>query len=229
MLLLTIDSSAGASVAVTDNDQTLATWETAETNTHAETLAPAVQDALCRANVTGAELDAVVVGVGPGPFTGLRVGLALGQSLAMAWGIPLHGICSLDAVALRAVDEGIDTGNANGEFLTVTDARRREVYWARFEYDDAGSRLVEGPFVAPAADLPDIPAVGAGVGLYPDVLHAADGIPDAQYWTPRAAELGELAEGALAGDLMGVLCEARPLYLRDSDAKVPAQMRGGAG
>lgn len=226
-VLLALDTSAGASTALIshkdtdDLGQILAQWSTDAPNTHAEVLAPAVQEVLGEVGATGEQISGVVVGVGPGPFTGLRVGLALGHALAEGWGKPLHGICSLDSLALRAVDAGVE-----GEFLVATDARRREVYWAAYEHDEDGSRLIQGPFVGPAAELPQLPAVGAGVGLYPEQLQAVE-LPgeDPSRWTPHAAELGRLAQGALAGELNGVLCEPRPLYLRESDAKVPAQMK----
>ncbi|NDK33127.1 tRNA (adenosine(37)-N6)-threonylcarbamoyltransferase complex dimerization subunit type 1 TsaB [Nesterenkonia haasae] len=221
-MLLSIDSSAGASAALIRDGAPLDAWRTAETSSHAEVLAPAVQRLLTRAGVRGEDLEGVVVGVGPGPFTGLRVGMALAHALAEGWAKPLHGICSLDSLALRATDAGID-----GEFVVATDARRREVYWAQYISDDAGSRLQHGPFVAGAGELPDLPAVGAGLGLYPQQLRAAELAEDPTGWVPDAAELGRLAAGALAGDLHGVMCQARPLYLRESDAKVPLQMRPG--
>ncbi|TLP77173.1 tRNA (adenosine(37)-N6)-threonylcarbamoyltransferase complex dimerization subunit type 1 TsaB [Nesterenkonia sphaerica] len=223
MLLLSIDSSAGASAALTRRGEILQQWRTEETNSHAEVLTPAVQRMLEAAGVSGTDLDGVAVGVGPGPFTGLRVGLALAHALAEAWSKPLHGICSLDSVALRATDAGVE-----GEFLVATDARRREVYWAHYVSDEAGSRLVKGPFVSPAAELPPLPVVGAGLQLYPEALHPAKVDQDPSGWTPDAVELGQLAAAALAGEIHGVLCQARPLYLRDSDAKVPEQMRQGA-
>lgn len=228
MLLLALDTSAGASLALlrSDDDDApvlLHSAETQEPNAHAEWLAPAVTEALSEAGVDGAEVDGVVVGAGPGPFTGLRVGLALAHALAEGWGIPLHGACSLDSLALRAVDAGI-----TGEFLVTTDARRREVYWAHYESDQEGSRLVGGPFVGGAAELPALAAVGAGVGLYPEQLRSAELGSGSGAWTPHAAELGRLAHGALTGQLQGVLCAPRPLYLRDSDAKVPAQMQAGS-
>lgn len=218
MLLLSIDSSAGASAALTRDDVVLAQRHTEAANSHAEVLAPAVQQIMAEAEVDGSRLDGVVVGVGPGPFTGLRVGLALAHSLAAAWSTPLHGVCSLDALALRAVDADVD-----GDFLAVTDARRREVYWARYSNEAGDSGLVEGPFVGPAADCPKLPAVGIGVGLYPDQLREA--AAGSSSWQPHAGELAMLAAGALSGELHGVLCEPRPLYLRESDAKVPAQVR----
>ncbi|WP_120003633.1 tRNA (adenosine(37)-N6)-threonylcarbamoyltransferase complex dimerization subunit type 1 TsaB [Nesterenkonia muleiensis] len=223
MLLLSIDSSAGASAALTGDGEPLSSWQTEQTTSHAEVLAPAVHQLISEASVTGEELGGVVVGAGPGPFTGLRVGLALAHALAEAWDKPLYGVCSLDSLALRATDAGIA-----GEFLVTTDARRREVYWARYESDDVGSRLIEGPFVGPAAELPALPAVGSGVQLYPQDLSVPELLPDAAAWLPDAAELGRLAHGAVTGELTGVLCPPLPLYLRGSDAKVPQQMLKGA-
>ncbi len=113
---------------------------TLDARAHAETLTPNVVAALADAGMAMADLDAVVVGCGPGPFTGLRVGMATAAAYGHALGIPVHGVCSLDAV-------GIET---TGEVLVVTDARRREVYWARYR---DGVRL-KGPDVAAAADVP---------------------------------------------------------------------------
>ncbi|WP_258933884.1 tRNA (adenosine(37)-N6)-threonylcarbamoyltransferase complex dimerization subunit type 1 TsaB [Nesterenkonia pannonica] len=94
----------GASAAITCDGETLAAWSTDAANAHAEVLAPAVQQLLKQEHLSGADVDGIVVGVGPGPFTGLRVGLALAQSLAIGWRRPLHGVCSLDSLALRAVE-----------------------------------------------------------------------------------------------------------------------------
>ena len=68
------------------------------------------------------EIDAVVVGCGPGPFTGLRIGMATAAAFGHALGVPVYGVCSLDAIG----------GQTTGEVLVVTDARRREIYWARY-------------------------------------------------------------------------------------------------
>lgn len=241
MLLLCIDSSAGASVALiradpdTGSSQTVTSAATEAATAHAEWLAPAVQEIMTNAGVDGREVDGVVVGVGPGPFTGLRVGLALAHSLAEAWSLPLHGIRSLDGLALRAAESG-----AIGDLLVLTDARRREVYWAQYsvtgveEADPqraaaSAVRLIlqHGPSVSSAAQCPKTPAVGAGVGLYPhDTVQA---LPGSDAWVPHAEELGRLAAAALILGQPEVLCPARPQYLRESDAKIPAQMRSSAG
>ncbi|MBE1523099.1 tRNA (adenosine(37)-N6)-threonylcarbamoyltransferase complex dimerization subunit type 1 TsaB [Nesterenkonia lutea] len=256
-MILAIDSSAGASVAVLHQSRVLAQWRTAETTTHAEVLASAVAETMRRAGAAGAELSGVVVGVGPGPFTGLRVGLALAHSLAEVWQVPLHGICSLDSLAHRAVTQpapgapstpapaeqspGALSDPAQEEFLVATDARRREVYWARYRTRRAGSaaepgqhpsaELIEGPHVSAAGELPDLPAVGFGASLYPEAVTArsateASWLPDAVELA-QVAELAQVTEGAQAAEVgaAGALRQPLPLYLRESDAKVPAQMR----
>lgn len=240
-MLLAIDSSAGASATVIHDGQILASWRTAETNTHAEVLATAVQRTLAEAGAGGAELDGVVVGVGPGPFTGLRVGLALAHSLAEVWQKPLHGVCSLDSLALRAAAQGLTR-----EFLAASDARRREIYWAQYraqshETDGSGPvvssspavssgpavslQVLYGPHVSAAAEAPGLPALGAGVGLYAEQIHLAEGLPEgADQWLPDAEELAQLVDSGAAQ-----LRDPLPLYLRESDAKVPQQMkRAGA-
>lgn len=106
---------------------------------HSEQLMPALLEVCASAGRRPVELDAVVCGVGPGPFTGLRVGIASAAAFADALGVPAHGVCSLDAIA--AVD-------GDGPLLVVTDARRREVYWAAYR----AGRRTEGPSVdTPAA------------------------------------------------------------------------------
>ncbi|MGQ7786736.1 tRNA (adenosine(37)-N6)-threonylcarbamoyltransferase complex dimerization subunit type 1 TsaB [Nesterenkonia sp. K-15-9-6] len=216
-MLLAIDSSAGASAAVVHDAQVRASWRTDATTTHAEVLAGAVRDVMAQAGVTGAQLDAVVVGVGPGPFTGLRVGLVLAHSLAEVWGAPLHGICSLDSLARRAVAHSAAGASTDSEFLVATDARRREVYWARYR----AVENLEGPQVGPAAELPELPAVGLGVSLYPEQLRLPDGAPEeAASWTADAAELGLIAE-----ERPQLLRDPAPLYLRESDAKPPVRRK----
>ncbi len=224
-VLLAIDSSAGASTAVIHEGQVLASWRTAETNTHAEVLASAVQQVLEQAGVQAAELDGVVVGVGPGPFTGLRVGLALAHSLAEVWQKPLRGICSLDSIAARIARWGL-VGVGTGEFMAVTDARRREIYWAGYTVSMGQISRVRGPEVCAPAEAPSLPAAGMGLSLYPEQLTPAyeddPGVTSfaVDTWTPDAEDLGLLAESD-----QSVLREPLPLYLRESDAKVPQQMR----
>lgn len=118
----------------------LAVEVTVDARAHAETLTPNVLAAVAGSGLTMAELDAVVVGTGPGPFTGLRVGMATAAAYGHALDIPVFGVCSLDGIG----------GHTAGGTLVVTDARRREVYWARYQ---DGVRL-DGPEVSAAAEVP---------------------------------------------------------------------------
>ncbi|UXA09242.1 tRNA (adenosine(37)-N6)-threonylcarbamoyltransferase complex dimerization subunit type 1 TsaB [Mycobacterium sp. SMC-2] len=112
---------------------------TVDPRAHAERLTPNVLAALADAGLTMGDLEAVVVGCGPGPFTGLRAGMATAAAYGHALGIPVHGVCSLDAIGVRTT----------GETLVVTDARRREIYWARYR---DGVRT-DGPAVNAPADV----------------------------------------------------------------------------
>jgi tRNA threonylcarbamoyl adenosine modification protein YeaZ len=209
VLLLGLDTATPAvTVALHDGGQTLAELVTVDAHRHAELLAPAVEKVIADSGAVPGDLTGIVAGVGPGPFTGLRVGLVTARVLGSALGIPVYGLCTLDAIAA-------DT-QADGDFLVATDARRREVYWAR--YDRAGRRLT-GPEVTRPADIPvsGLPVAGEGPLLYPELL--PHGFGPAR---PSAATLCRLAAAALtAGDPDQLLLPPDPLYLRRPDARVP--------
>jgi tRNA threonylcarbamoyl adenosine modification protein YeaZ len=141
-VILTLDTSTPAVTAgvVRRDDLTvLAERVTVDARAHAERLTPNVLAALADADLTMADLAAVVVGCGPGPFTGLRAGMATAAAYGHALGIPVRGVCSLDAIGVLTT----------GDTLVVTDARRREIYWARYQ---DGVRT-EGPAVSAPADV----------------------------------------------------------------------------
>ena len=170
-------------------------------NKHAELLTPAIQGVLEDAGVAMADLDAVVTGLGPGPFTGLRVGIVTALTVADARGLPAVGVCSLDAVG-------------SGARTVVTDARRKEVYWATY---DAGGRRTEGPGVVRPEDL-RAPAPFVGDPGFAERLGSP--VTGAQVTTAgllRAAA-AQLADPSTAGPLM-------PLYLRRPDATPPAVIK----
>lgn len=238
MLVLAIDTSAIASAALLrtrggdGRAEVLESFASSETNTHAEVLAPAIEGILAQAGVAGSELDRIVVGVGPGPFTGLRVGIATARTLGFAWGIPVDGVMSLDAVAWDVLADAGTAGVSNvsgasgGGFTVAIDARRKELYWARYGTDGT---LLDGPHVSAAEALPAGPVYGTGAGLYAERLAAvgAHGVPAFASTHPHAASLGAYALRSLARGRE--LLATTPLYLRESDAKVPAAMNRPAG
>jgi tRNA threonylcarbamoyladenosine biosynthesis protein TsaB len=213
VLLLAIDTATeGAAVAVHDGDRVLASARAGDARHHNEVLVPTIGAVLEEAGRARTEVTDIAVGVGPGPYTGLRVGLATARTLALAWGARVHGVCSLDALAAQAVADGL-----SGEFLVATDARRREVHTARYVATADGVARTAGPdVVAPATLTPDVPVVGAGTRLHPDVLGPAR--------APFAVDAGALAQlvvDALAGRGTWELLPPEPLYLRRPDAVEP--------
>lgn len=199
-LTLGIDTSTDVRVGLADGAGILASRAVTDSRAHAEQLMPLVNASLAEAGRTLHDLGLIVVGVGPGPFTGLRVGVVTAQTLGFALGVPVRGVCSLDAVAAGH----LVAGNPGGEFLAVSDARRREVYWARYDTD---GRRVEGPAVSPASELPELPVVGPGAGL-------AGGTPSPLDGGILALAGPELPEVGLS-----------PLYLRRPDATVPTNRK----
>jgi tRNA threonylcarbamoyl adenosine modification protein YeaZ len=212
VLVLAIDTSTPAVTAgVVSLDAAGATVlgerVTVDSRAHGELLTPHVLDAIRDAGKSIADLDAIVCGVGPGPFTGLRAGMATGAALSQALDIPAHPVCSLDAIAEEA---------PRGEpLLVVTDARRREVYWAA--YDMWGVRL-NGPHVQSPAELPSTAPVAAGDGArqYAEVLRLR--VVEPFYPTP-AGLVASARKRLLAGEPPEPLI---PLYLRRPDAQEPA-------
>jgi tRNA threonylcarbamoyl adenosine modification protein YeaZ len=168
-------------------------------------LAPSLDSVLDQAAVRPAELSGLVVGLGPGPFTSLRVGIVTAAAMGQALGIPVHGVCSLDGL--------VDAGP--GRVAAVGDARRREVYWAVYEN---GVRI-DGPHVGPAQHVVEAGvrrAVGAGAQLYRDQL---TGIAVEGPVFPDPVRLAVLAAPRL---LAGVAAEPLvPMYLRHPDAALP--------
>ncbi|WP_049581079.1 tRNA (adenosine(37)-N6)-threonylcarbamoyltransferase complex dimerization subunit type 1 TsaB [Streptomyces sp. SBT349] len=215
MLLLALDTATPAvTVALHETAPeaggALAVAEAVDARRHGELLLPAVDRVLAEAGRALAEVDAVVVGTGPGPYTGLRVGLATAAALGAARSIPVHGVGTLDALAYAT---GLDE-----PFVVATDARRKEVYWAR--YADARTR-VAGPAVDRpaeiAAEVAGLPAAGAGALLYPEAFTGA------REDLPAHASAAALA--ALAGERLAAgeeLPGPTPQYLRRPDARVPA-------
>lgn len=226
-MLLALDTSGDIAVSLVALDgragRVVAARRAGEQRRHAELLAPMIAQVLADAGAHRGDLRAVVVGTGPAPFTGLRAGLVTARVLARALGIPVHGVPSLDALAAQAFAAGVAT---EGDVLAVTDARRHEVYAAR--YGPAGQN--EGPDVAtlagPVVDRPAAVAaalargaavVGPATVLYPEDLPAAQG-------APTAVDPAALALLAMTRVARGAELSTEPLYLRRPDV-TPALAR----
>jgi tRNA threonylcarbamoyl adenosine modification protein YeaZ len=252
VLLLALDTATPAvTVALHDGGQVVSELTTVDARRQGELLAAAVKAVIAEAGATVRDITVIAAGVGPGPYTGLRAGLVTARVLGSSLSIPAHGVCSLDVIAAGVVAAGavvaegvVESGAvpaggamaaggavaaagdavlAGREFLVATDARRRELYWAR--YSPVGERLA-GPAVATPASLPaGLPVAGEGAHLYPDLL----GDPVEPRF-PSAATLAAFAAGRLAAG--EPLLPLEPLYLRRPDARVPGPPKpvtGGRG
>lgn len=209
MLTLGIDTASALVTVALHGDAVRGCAQREGAQAHGELLAPTIDALLRDSGVAIADLERVVVGVGPGPFTGLRVGIVTARVLGESLVIPVSGVCSLDVVALDAARSGA----VDGPFTVLTDARRKEVYVAAY---DAGGARQGMPYVARPDDLPDAvrrgPVAGAGAELYRSSL--ADVRPVRPY---AEAWLGLLDALVATPDAVELL-DTAPLYLRRPDA-----------
>ena len=215
MLVLGIDTASAATcvaIAEVSDGGPSVCFEQSEVaaNRHGELLAPLISRALATISAGPSDLGGIVVGVGPGPYTGLRVGLVTAASMGYSLGVEAVGVCSLDAVAFASERPW------EREFAVLSDARRKEVYWARYA---AGQRLTD-PAVSRPQDLADLPnvVVGAGAMLHRDQLPANVEVDETSPY-PSAAALVRL------GLEPGWQLPPRPLYLRRPDAQPPGRAK----
>jgi tRNA threonylcarbamoyl adenosine modification protein YeaZ len=211
--MLAFDTATPAvTVALHDGTRVLAGETAVGGRRHGELLASMIEQVLAAGGADRADLEAIAVGTGPGPYTGLRAGLVTARVLASALHVPAVGVCTLDVIARAAAPAA-----AGREFIVATDARRKEVYWAR--YAPTAQRIA-----GPAVDPPDAvataggaaprPVAGEGPVLYPEMT--ACPIPP-RY--PDAVQLAEIAARRLAEP--GPQAPPEPLYLRRPDAREP--------
>ncbi|RHA42656.1 tRNA (adenosine(37)-N6)-threonylcarbamoyltransferase complex dimerization subunit type 1 TsaB, partial [Cellulomonas rhizosphaerae] len=196
-----------------DTGEVLAARSDSQQRHHAELLAPMITDVLAEAGLDRRELTAIVVGTGPAPFTGLRVGLVTARTLALGLGIPALGVPSLDAIAVAASR----TAPVGTTIVVATDARRREVYWSAYRAEAPGRvSVLSEPAVGAAASVPVEPGtlvVGRGATLYPEALGGA-AVADG----PLDPDPADLARLAIARRGEGLDLPTEPLYLRRPDA-----------
>ncbi|MDR2984163.1 MAG: tRNA (adenosine(37)-N6)-threonylcarbamoyltransferase complex dimerization subunit type 1 TsaB [Nocardiopsaceae bacterium] len=211
MFILAFDTATPAvTVAVHDGGDVVACESAVDARRHGELLAPAIATVLSKAGAQPDDVTAIGVGIGPGPYTGLRVGLVTARVLGSTLGLPVDGVCTLDIIAAEARQ-----GAGGGEFIVATDARRREVYWAR--YSATGERLSEPQVSVPGLVPAGLPVAGEGPVLHPEL--GASGIIEPRY--PSAAQLADITFARLAAGLPPGPADA--LYLRRPDAREPGR------
>ncbi|HAT1233339.1 TPA: tRNA (adenosine(37)-N6)-threonylcarbamoyltransferase complex dimerization subunit type 1 TsaB [Corynebacterium striatum] len=205
MRVLAIDTATTDLVTGVVDTETGAVTERILTDTraHNEQLIPTVEELLQTTSLTYTDLDAIVVGCGPGPFTGLRVGMATASALGDALSIPVHGVCTHDAIAASAA--------AQGRTLVATDARRKEIYWATYE----DGQRVEGPDVVKPAEI----HVAVDAVIIPDNLVAK--LPEELQNLSHTAANPRPAGLVAVANLDAAPEPLTPLYLRRPDAVPP--------
>jgi tRNA threonylcarbamoyl adenosine modification protein YeaZ len=210
VLVLAFDTSTPTvSVALAEDSRVLSERNVHAANRHGELLMPLIHEVLVEGGVTAADLAAVAVGLGPGPFTGLRVGIVTAAALSDALGVHAYGVCSLGLVVY---------GDGERDYVVMTDARRRRVYWAHYS---ATEHLLGGPELDTPQSLADRFAVGRpllvgdGAELYRDTFAGFEVVAG----HPQASRLAaEVAPRVRRGDPSDAL---EPLYLRRPDARPP--------
>jgi tRNA threonylcarbamoyl adenosine modification protein YeaZ len=198
MNVLAIDTSVGVSVAILRSNGELTQSQAIDHGMQGELTAELISQVVAESRLEISEITDVVVGVGPGPFTGLRVGLVTAAVFAHARNIPIHGICSLDAIAFDYAKPCV----------VVTDARRKELYWARYEDKRIGEPQVSKPEDL-LARFPNSELVGPGAQLYRDVISG----------NVMELKAGSLAKLFVSGNAQ--LVDVSPMYLRKPDAVEP--------
>jgi tRNA threonylcarbamoyladenosine biosynthesis protein TsaB len=185
---------------------------------HAEFCAQLIKQVIDESGLLSPELGGIICGIGPGPFTGLRVGIVSAQTISYALNIPVYGICSHDALAFEYVSK-----NGNKEFTVVTDARRKEVYWTQYQ----GIRRISTPRVSKLEEVPNNFPLVINEGLDPVALGNA--AIEAFNRSEIREEIKSFATDSSSGDgsivalPRQVLLPPIPLYLRRPDALTLAE------
>lgn len=237
MLILGIESSTQlVGCAIGGHEGVLGLFELCRGRRHAETLVPSIEFVCRQAGIQLSEISVVAVDIGPGLFTGLRVGLAAAKAIAQALRVPMIGIPSLDLLAYPM-------HLTHRLIVAVIDARRGEVYSALYRHSPGGvQRVGEFRVRRPEELVADVLAgpseevlfVGDGALRYRDLLKEVPGAQVADQWLayPSAAPLVQLAHARALREEWVQPWELEPLYLRKPDAEINwstrASFTGGA-
>lgn len=229
MIILGIDTATDSvSVAIGEGTRVLAHSEVVSDRQHCEALVPMIAFVCRQADVAFGEISAIAVDIGPGLFTGMRVGVATAKAIAFSLDLPVVGICSLDVLAAAApVSDSV--------VISVIDARRHEVYWSMHRTIDDELTQVLKPCVGPVAELvTDVVErsqralfVGNGALRYQDEITAALGISyndvefaDERFSRPTASTLVAMAHRLAVQEQWQPADQVSPIYLRQPDAQI---------
>ena len=227
MLILGIETATEqVGVAIGGHEGVIATFEVTRGRRHAEILTPAIEFVCRQADIELAEIGCIAVDVGPGLFTGMRVGLAAGKALAQALRIPMIGITSLDLLAFpcRHTDKVV---------VPVIDARKGEVFWAMYRTVPGGIQQVSPPTVGPVDELvgdllarsQDVLCVGDGAERYRDEIIDGYRCEIAAPVHPPVGALVQLAHSRALREEWMRPGEIEPVYLRAPDALINWSVR----
>ncbi len=227
MLILGIETATEqVGVSLGGHEGVIATFEVARGRRHAEILTPAIEFVCAQADIELDELGCIAVDVGPGLFTGMRVGLAAAKALALALRIPMIGISSLDLLAfpVRHTDRVV---------VPVIDARKGEVFWAMYRQVPGGVQQVNPPTVGPVDDLvadllarsQDTLCVGDGADRYRDDILEGFHCEISSPVHPSPGALVQLAHARALREEWVRPDEIEPLYLRAPDAQINWSIR----
>jgi tRNA threonylcarbamoyladenosine biosynthesis protein TsaB len=219
MKLLAIETATRlVGCALWDDDGPIASNLLVAGQRHVEVLVPAIDELCRRAGISVADLDGVAVDIGPGLFTGLRVGLATATTIATARSIPAVGVTSLEALAHPH-------RRRQGPLAAIVDARRGEVYWALFEGDGQRLKELRAPAVASPKDaaqqIAKVLAVGDGAVRYREIFEAAGSevAGPGDMW-PSPLAVAELGMERIGGEAFEAGALPAPLYLRQADVRI---------
>jgi tRNA threonylcarbamoyladenosine biosynthesis protein TsaB len=233
VLLLAVESATDtAGVALADDDAILVAVECGRTRKHAESIAPAIAFACERGGVTPADLTALAVDVGPGLFTGLRVGVGTVKALALALALPIATATSLEVLAHAVAGAGLAPGTV---VVPVVDARRGEVFWAAFEAKGGAAIQVSEDALASPGELAAALAalgrpcvvVGDGAVRHADLLGAIDGVELAGegFAHPPVPALAALGRDRVAAGAVQEEAKVTARYLRQADVRINWETR----
>lgn len=239
MKVLAIDtSSVSGSVAVTNDGTLLSEFNTEKVGTHSEWLLPQIERLLAEVSLTVKDIDVFALSQGPGSFTGLRIGVSVLKGLS--WGVggrPIVGVSTLEALSLNLMGDTSYASNKSALIVPLLDARKKEIYSARFELSDAGEvrRLSQDVVISPEVLIEGLNGrgsaesvlfIGAGLGVYADMMkedvNGAVVLPETT-WNVRASNVAILAERAIADEGLEAAsvssAELTPLYIRRSEVE----------